>query len=70
MCGGRIRQAPEAGSSHRARINALAIRTTAVEVDEDFSRLGAVAGSDNPPVLQLVHDACGASITDLEPPLK
>jgi hypothetical protein len=47
-----------------------AVGTGAVEVDEDVAGFGAIAGADNAAVLQLIHDAGGAAVTESQSALE
>src|SRR5882724_10111243 len=49
---------------------AAAIRATLVEVDENFTRLRAVALADDAAVLQFVHDARGAPVAEAQTALQ
>lgn len=49
---------------------APAVRTSAIQINEDVARLGALAGADNAPVLQFIHDARGAAVAEAEAALE
>src|SRR5579862_1064766 len=60
------------GVSASPRLNGLlpaAIRTGAVQIDQDITRLGALAGADDAAVFQFVHDARGTGVTKAQPAL-
>src|ERR1035437_7870523 len=47
-----------------------AFGTAAVEVNQDFARLGTVALADDAAILQFVHDARGAAVTEAQAALQ
>src|SRR5262245_13880737 len=49
---------------------ALAVRAAAVQVYQNISGLSPLAGPDNAAILQFVHNASGAAITETQPPLQ
>ncbi len=47
-----------------------AVMAFAVEVDQDFARLGTFALADNAAIFQLVHDARGAAVAEAQATLQ
>ena len=47
-----------------------AVRIASVQVDEDVARFAAIARTDDAAILQFIHDACGAPITEAQAALE
>jgi len=41
-----------------------------IEIDQNLARFGAFAGTQNTALFQNINDACGAGVTEPQPPLK
>lgn len=52
------------------RLLARTIHAGAVQINQDVARLGTLAGADDAPVLQFVHDARGSGVAEAQPALQ
>src|ERR1700680_4769761 len=57
-------------NEHTLTADPASVGALAVEVDQDFAGLGAVAGADEAAVFQLIHDARGAAIAETQASLQ